>query len=71
MIRSGVRLVAEQIKEIGAEHFILATDFGAYTLPPPAEGMREFISCMLDLELTEKEVRLMINTNPARLLGIE
>ncbi len=71
MIRGGVKLIADQVQEVGAEHFILASDFGAYTLPPPVEGMREFISCMLDLGLTEKEIRLMISTNPARLLGIE
>ena len=71
MIRGGVRSIAEQVQKIGAEHFILATDFGVYTLPPPVEGMREFISCMLDLELSEEEIRLMISTNPAKLLGIE
>jgi hypothetical protein len=63
--------MAKQIQEVGAEHFILATDFGVYTLPPPVEGMREFISCMLDLELAEDEIRLMTSINPAKLLGID
>ena len=33
--RAGVRGVAEQIRAVGAEHCIIASDFGVYTLPPP------------------------------------
>jgi hypothetical protein len=33
--------------------------------------MREFIACMLDLELTEDDVRMMSSTNPAKFLGLE
>jgi len=40
-------------------------------LPPPVEGMREFIACMLDLGMNEDDIRMMISTNPARLLGLE
>jgi hypothetical protein len=71
MIQGGLRLIASQIQEVGAEHFILGTDFGVYTLPPPVEGMREFISCMLDLELEEDEIMLITSMNPAKLLGID
>lgn len=70
-ITGGVKMIADQIKEVGPEHFILATDFGVYTLPPPVEGMREFIACMLDLELPEDDVRMMTSRNPAKLLGLE
>jgi hypothetical protein len=66
----GIKAIADQVLEIGAEHFILATDFGVYTLPPPSEGLREFIASMLDMELTEDDVRMMVQTNPARLLGL-
>jgi hypothetical protein len=67
----GVKLVAEQIAELGAQHCILASDFGVYTLPTPVEGMRSFIACMLDLGISEADIRTMIVTNPERLLGLD
>jgi hypothetical protein len=69
-VSGGVKMIADQVQQIGAEHFILGTDFGVYTLPPPVEGLREFIACMLDMELTEEDVRMMVQRNPARLLGL-
>lgn len=66
-----VRDVGEQIQAVGAENCILATDFGVYTLPTPVEGLREFIACMLDVGLTEDEIRKLVSTNPARLLGLD
>ncbi len=66
----GVKLVAEQIQELGVDQCILATDFGVYTLPSPVEGLREFVACMLDLGLAENEIRTMIKSNPERLLSL-
>ena len=68
--KGGVKLVAEQIQALGAEHCILATDFGVYTLPSPVEGLREFVACMLDLGLPPEDIRTMIKTNPERLLDL-
>ncbi|MCW4036725.1 MAG: DUF6282 family protein [Candidatus Bathyarchaeota archaeon] len=67
----GVRAAAEQIRELGADHCIMATDFGVYTLPEPVEGMREFIACMLDLGIPADDIRKMVKTNPEVLLGID
>ncbi len=67
----GVKRVAEQIRELGAEHCILSTDFGVYTLPSPVEGLREFVACMLDLGIPPDDIRTMIKTNPERLLDLE
>jgi hypothetical protein len=69
-IKSGVHTVAQQIRDFGAEHFILATDFGVYTLPTPVEGMRTFVACMLDLGITPSEIETMIRINPEKLLGL-
>lgn len=66
-----IREVGEQIQAVGAEHCIIATDFGVYTLPAPVEGLREFIACMLDVGLTEDEIKLIVSTNPAQLLGLD
>jgi len=66
----GVRLVAEQIQTLGAEHCIICTDFGVYTLPEPVEGLREFIACLLDLGISTEEIGRLVRTNPERLLGL-
>jgi hypothetical protein len=66
----GVKLVAEQIQELGAERCIIATDFGVYTLPTPVEGLREFISCLLDLGVTTSDIKKLVRDNPANLLGL-
>jgi len=68
--KAGATGIDVQIKKLGAEHFIAVTDFGVYTLPRPVEGMREFIACMLDMGLSEEEVRTVTSTNPGRLLGL-
>lgn len=66
----GVRTVAEQIEALGAEHCIIGTDFGVYTLPEPVEGLREFIACLLDLGIPAEDIRKLTKTNPERLLGL-
>lgn len=68
--RTGVRGVAEQIDAVGAEHCVIASDFGVYTLPPPVEGLRAFIACLLDLGIAESAIRTMASTNPGWLLGL-
>lgn len=69
--KAGVHTVARQVRELGPEHFILATDFGVYTLPTPVEGLREFIACMLDLGIPTADIETMVRHNPARLLGLD
>ena len=61
----------DTVKEFGAEHHILSTDFGQISDTSPAEGMRSAIATLLQLGLTEEEVKLMVKTNPKKLLGIE
>ena len=70
-IGGGVRLVAEQIQELGADHCIIATDFGVYTLPEPVEGLREFIACLLDLGIPVDDICKLVKANPERLLGLD
>ena len=66
----GVRVVAEEIQELGADNCIIGTDFGVYTLPAPVEGLREFVACLLDFGLPAEDIRKLIKANPERLLGI-
>lgn len=66
----GVKEVAEQINILGADKCIMATDFGVYTLPKPVEGLREFIACMLDMGVTQEDIRTMVKTNPEKILDL-
>ena len=52
-------------------HCVLGTDFGQLHHPPPAEGLRVFIQMLLERGITPDEIRTMVATNPARLLGLE
>jgi predicted TIM-barrel fold metal-dependent hydrolase len=59
------------IKAVGVERCILSTDLGQVNNPTPVEGMKLMITSMLENELTEKEIEIMVKTNPARLLGFD
>lgn len=59
--------LAENIRAVGAENIILATDFGLNIWPPAAEGMRMMVSNLLTMGISEDEIRLMIKENPERL----
>ena len=67
----GVRKVAEVMNEIGPKNCIMSTDFGRYGLSTPTEGLRQFISCMVDLGISPDDVRTMVKTNPEKLLDLE
>jgi hypothetical protein len=69
-VSGGVKLVAEQIEELGSEHCIICTDFGVYTLPTPVEGLREFIACLLDLGVASEDITKLVKTNPEKLLNL-
>lgn len=58
-----------QIREIGPEHCILATDLGQKTALYPDEGLLEFAKRLYDDGFTKQEVRTMTVDNPRMLLG--
>lgn len=58
-----------QIREIGPEHCILATDLGQKTALYPDEGMLEFAKRLYEGGFTETEIRMMMVDNPRKLLG--
>lgn len=65
------RQYANMIKTIGAEHCVMSTDFGQVHNPPPPEGLRIFIRAMMDNGIGDREIRMMVNENPGKLLGID
>jgi Family of unknown function (DUF6282) len=64
------RVLAERIKAIGAEHVVMATDFGQVDSPPAPEGMRWYIAQMLECGIPAQDVERMTKINPSRLLGL-
>jgi hypothetical protein len=65
------RRIAEGIKRVGAEHCVLATDFGQPYNPNPIDGMRQFIKVMQGLGISNGEIDIMVRKNPARLLDLD
>lgn len=63
--------LVEQIHEIGAEHMVLSTDLGQAHNPAPYEALEEYADKLLRAGVTEEELRMMLVTNPARLLSAE
>jgi hypothetical protein len=70
-VTRGIGVVADQVAEFGAENMLLVTDFGRYALSTPTEGLRQFISMMLDLGISPGDIRTMVKTNQEKLLGLE
>lgn len=63
--------IASAIKTVGAEHCIMSSDGGQKQNPPPTEMLRLFIQEMLKHGLTEREIRVMVRENPAKILGMK
>ncbi len=59
------------IREVGPESTILATDLGQTTAPYPDEGLATFINNLLDNGFQEREVQRMVRDNPSQLLGVK
>ncbi len=62
--------IADAIRAIGAEHIVMSTDSGQWLNPIPAQSMGIYIKDMLDLGISEEEIRMMVSTNPAIMLGL-
>jgi hypothetical protein len=62
--------MAAAIKLIGAEQFVLSTDLERKPDPLPAEGYKLFVEKLMGEGISQREIDLTIEENPARLLGI-
>ena len=62
--------IADAIRAIGAKYIVMSTDSGQWLNPIPVQSMGIYIKDMLDLGISEDDVRTMVSTNPARMLGL-
>lgn len=63
-------LMAERIRAAGVGSSILSSDCGVFLLPPPAEGLREFLLLMREADFSEADLRRMSSETPACLFGV-
>ncbi|BDZ71794.1 DUF6282 family protein [Methanobacterium petrolearium] len=61
-------IMVETIKEVGSKHCILATDFGQKHNPSPVLGMQMMINSMLKHGISWREITIMCQDNPEKLL---
>jgi hypothetical protein len=67
---TGPAVLAASIKQAGAAHCVLTTDFGQIDNPPAPEGLRDFIRDLLQNGIPATDIETMVKTNPARLLNL-
>lgn len=63
--------VAETVRRVGPEHYVLASDLGQVHNPAPPEGLRIYISLLLERGLDPDEIRVMVKDNPEKILGLQ
>lgn len=61
----------EAIQEIGAEHIILASDSGQVNTPYWRDAVQESFDYYRNAGISESELRTMMITNPAKMLGLD
>ena len=59
------------IKEIGADRCIIGSDFGQVLHMDSIDGMRVFIRALLAFGVSEKEIKVMLQDNPAKLMYMD
>ena len=60
----------EVIQSLGAESFVISSDFGQEGNPDHATGMRDFIAALRTREISQEQIDIMAKKNPAKLLGL-
>jgi hypothetical protein len=68
---ASIDAVADMIRKVGPEHYILASDLGQVHNPPPPEGLRIYVMMLLERGFTPEEIRVMLKENPEKLLNLD
>lgn len=65
-----ISVIAEYIREIGAEHTILSSDYGQLKFGNCIEGMDQYFHALLLGGISEEDIRQMSSENPSKLLSL-
>ena len=63
--------VAETVREVGPEHYVLASDLGQVHNPAPPEGLRIYISLLLERGFDPEDIKVMVKENPEKILDLQ
>ncbi len=63
--------LVDWIRWVGPERSSLGSDLGQAGNPFPADSFRKICSRLLEVGMSEREVRMLVADNPARLLGLD
>jgi uncharacterized protein (DUF2237 family) len=63
--------LVEWVRWVGPERSSLGSDLGQANNPFPVDSFRKICARLLESGLTEREVRMLVADNPARLLGLD
>ncbi|BCB89434.1 DUF6282 family protein [Phytohabitans suffuscus] len=66
-----IQVLLDWINLVGPEHTSLGSDLGQVGNPLPVEGYLGVVERLLDSGVPERDIRLMVRDNPARLIGLE
>lgn len=64
-------VMVQVIKKIGAKSFLLSSDLGQVGNATPPDGIKMFVSLLMEKGISLDEIAMMIKTNPAKLLGLK
>jgi hypothetical protein len=68
--RVSIKDMAAAIKELGAEHVLIATDLGQTGNPTHPDGMMLLVQGLKQEGVSDADIDRMMRKNPARLLGL-
>jgi hypothetical protein len=63
--------LVDWIRWVGPERSSLGSDLGQAGNPFPADSFRKICTRLLEAGMSEREVRMLVADNPARLLGLD
>jgi microsomal dipeptidase-like Zn-dependent dipeptidase len=69
--RVSLKEMAGAIRELGAEHVVMATDLGQVGNPTHPDGLALMLQGLKQEGVSDADLDLMMRKNPARLLGLE
>ena len=62
--------MAARVTAAGAERAVLSSDCGVFVLPPPPEGLREFLLLLREAGVPTENLRTMVSDTPRELFGV-
>jgi predicted TIM-barrel fold metal-dependent hydrolase len=66
-----IGVLLDWLRVVGPDRTQLGSDLGQQNNPLPVESYRKVLGRLLEAGVSEPDLRRMVTTNPARLLGLD